>query len=201
MMRKSVKIMIGLMMIICVLGVFTTSGKSQELMLDFKPYSNYSISNAYLIAEPIESNNYRFEFYKEYYDSNDVYLSNDKPTTNTKYGISQYYYNFDGNYDDDSNFKIGLTIITLSNIGSTNYKQYTHIWSNDTHIDFGYYGYLDTGTGYTMIFGSYTEPAFIDSFIFDDYNITLDVILTHKLHQGDILFNSDDNICLYTLSL
>ena len=181
-MKKPIKIMIGLLFLISILGIFTTNVKSQDIITSLRYYPDYTLTGAYLINEPTEYNNYRFEFYKDYYNIGNpqsVYLTNTK-VINSKYGFSQCYYEFNGNYNEFPvvSEKIGTSTKIIASTGTVDYEAYMYVEGSITSIKIGYSAYLDTGTGFVQIVGTGSVPFNLIEFNFAENEIELDSIFS-----------------------
>ena len=182
-MKNRGKFLIGMILLVLFAGFFINNSKNvkaSEIPLDFIPNEIGDINNIYITEMPTLENNYRFWIYKTDYNNNTGYVDYYIPNDYTKYCISQFYYDFSGNYNDTSiEHKINNRLINVGKTTNPNliFYQTIQMYANISEINFQYLTQLNNiseGSGIQTL----KDWSYFNRYIFSDNDIQLDSINT-----------------------
>ena len=142
-MRKSVKMLIGMILMFSILGVFITNAKSDAYdVYTFQANETYTyghLSDTLITQKPSISNNYRHYFKTGTIagtsDGGIILITPNEPDINSKYVIGQYYFDF----TSFNNLSNAVNIVFYRNIivelNDVDYcKQFQTITISNTNI-------------------------------------------------------------------
>lgn len=172
-MKKKYCLFIIILFSMFCISFFTPNAKADSMVINLVGYDDYVIYNGDLLQESNGGNGYRYVFFQNTSLDSDIVLKNILPENfQSRYGMSQFYYNFNGTYLSLGwNYPIIIQNIyyinaTVMEVPIETYMIYINVLGNESAIEFDTIIYYDNSGSWDII-----DSFIIDTFSFSDNNI------------------------------